>query len=1140
MPMFTVVETFTNAPVNLMSGIADMLITEQGGNRMLYAASRAGGGVLAFDIDAGMVLADTLSFNISTQLPVEPTLDLIEANGLPYLVVSGSNRATLLSYRIEGAGTLGRSFQPAGGPVGVISAQSVVEVNGTQYLYAARSNDGSVCAYRMAADGTLTQLQDLSLGSDLQGVNIAEMTELRAGAGRFLAVASLGSDQISLLRVASNGTLSVAGSLGAAQGLGIADPSGLQAITLQGQTYLLVASGGSSSLSVIRVDASGAMTVADQLIDTLDTRMQGLHCVAATVTGGRAFILTGGADGGVELFTMLSDGHLVSVAQQLQLPGLALDDINTIVLNVAGNALEAFVAGEGTGITRLSLDLAQFATPILGGAGADTLTGGALADLIEGGAGNDLLRGNAGDDILSDGDGQDQLSGGAGADLFVLGADGRSDVIVDFQPGIDRLDLSLWGMLLDTSAVTITPMSWGARLSYGDEILDIRSANGLPLSAAQILAADPFSMWHGSTVVANATSVIGSDQDDFLAGSGSRACSYSGLCGDDTLSGRSVIESFDGGEGRDCVTYCDATSGLRADLQTPSSNTGFAAGDSFVSIEDLSGSAYSDTLAGDAGANRLWGGAGNDNLYSRDGNDSLYGGEGNDTLTGGAGADRLDGGAGARDRAQYSDATVGLRADLQSANTNTGFAAGDSYVGIEDLCGSAFADTLLGNAGANMIWGVDGDDVLIGRNGDDTLSGGAGNDRLIGGAGADLLDGSTGAHDRAEYGDATVGLRADLQSPGANTGFAAGDRYVGIEDLCGSGFADTLLGNAGANIIWGGAGSDALYGRDGADTLYGGDGNDVLGGGVGADRLDGGAGTRDRAVYNDAGAGLRADLQASGTNTGIAAGDTYVGIEDLSGSAYGDTLAGDMLANMLWGGAGNDLLFSRDGADTLYGGEGDDTLTGGAGADWLDGGAGAHDRAQYTDATSGVRADLQAPGNNSGYAAGDRYVGIEDLNGSNFADTLLGDGGANAIWGGAGDDRLYGRLGADTIYGGSGNDILIGNEGNDVLVGGAGKDCFDFDRALGASNVDRIADFVAADDTIRLDDAVFSAMTAGALSSRAFGIGSTATSAAQRILYNPTSGQIFYDADGSGSGAAVLFATVAPGTALSAADFVVI
>ena len=389
----------------------------------------------------------------------------------------------------------------------------------------------------------------------------------------------------------------------------------------------------------------------------------------------------------------------------------------------------------------------------------------------------------------------------------------------------------------------------------------------------------------------------------------------------------------------------------------------------------------------------------------------------------------------------------------------------------------------------DVMAGFGGNDTLYGRNGNDTLFGGANNDVLLGGSGADVLNGGTGL-DRAQYTDATSGVLADLQYASRNTGIAAGDTYVSIERLSGSRFNDSLRGDAAANVLWGQNGSDRLYGRGGNDVLSGGNGNDILYGqngndrllgganndvllgGSGADILDGGTGL-DRAQYTDASAGVLADLQYASRNTGIAAGDTYVSIERLSGSRFNDSLRGDAAANVLWGqngsdklygrggndvlsgGNGNDILYGQNGNDRLLGGANNDVLLGGSGADILDGGTGL-DRAQYTDASAGVLADLQYASRNTGIAAGDTYVSIERLSGSRFNDSLRGDAAANVLWGQNGSDKLYGRGGNDVLSGGNGNDLLYGQGGNDRLIGGAGGDTFVFQNGFGQ---DTIADF---------------------------------------------------------------------------------
>lgn len=930
MPQFTHVETFTTLPLNMISGIGDMLISTQGGNRMLYAATRAGGGVVAFDIHGAMTVADQLSFNVTSQLPVAPTLDLIQVSSLPYLVVSGANQTTLVSYRIEGAGTIGGAFRPPGGPVGVTSAQEVVVLGGSTYVYAARANDGSICAYRMAGNGTLTLMQDLALGDDSQGVNIANMTRITVGGSQFLSVTSPATDSVSLLRIGTDGTLGLADRIGAANGLGIADPGAVKALTAYGTSFLVVGSGASSSLTVLAISETGALSLRDHLIDTLDTRFQGVGAVETFTFNGRPFVLAGGGDGGLNLFELLPEGRLVLSAQILDTPGMALEAITALAVQPTVAGIEIFVGGEGGGITRLALALTALRAPLLGTAAADDLAGGTADDLIWAGAGDDLLRGGAGDDILADGTGSDQLYGGAGADLFVLAADGAADAIRDFQPGIDRLDLSGWAPLLDLSELAVTSTVWGAQVTYGTEILDISSANGLPLSLAQVQAALPFALWHARSVIVTSTGAfLGTPYGDYVGGS-ANADTFLATLGYDTIHGDA---------GFDTIDY--SAIGEPVDVDLLNGVGAFASGSRQVysGVEALVGSAFGDTLRGGNAADGLMGGGGGDLLAARGGNDSVAGGVGDDTLDGGAGADVLDGGSG-NDLVTYLNATGAVRADLYAPAWTWGDAGGDIFIGIEILAGSNFGDQLLGDADANTILGMAGNDYLVGRAGNDTLDGGDGNDSLAGGPGADLMIGQQGT-DLAYYWDAMAGVRADLYAPTWTWGDAAGDQFQGIENLAGTNYNDQLLGDTSANWIsglWGDdylvgrAGDDQLLGGGGSDTLDGGAGNDSLSGGLGADRFYGGEGI-DLAYFWDATGPVRADLLSPSWTWGEAAGDTFQAVEQLAGSKFGDQLLGDHGANWISGLDGNDHLVGRGGADTLVGGAGADTLDGGAGAD---------------------------------------------------------------------------------------------------------------------------------------------------------------------------------------------------------------
>ena len=468
-----------------------------------------------------------------------------------------------------------------------------------------------------------------------------------------------------------------------------------------------------------------------------------------------------------------------------------------------------------------------------------------------------------------------------------------------------------------------------------------------------------------------------------------------------------------------------------------------------------SGDDLFDSRLGSVGGT-VFGFAGNDRLIGGVGSDQLNGGVGADRLTGGLGADTLTGGSGT-DTVSYDDNLGAVFVNLASGQGFGNAAQGDTYSGVENVLGSSAADFVIGDLNVNRLDGADGDDILIGGLGADVLIGGAGNDT-------------------ASYEDNFGGVFANL-STGLGSGNAAqGDSYSGIENLTGGAFADFFIGDGVANRLDGGAGDDILIGGLGSDVLIGGAGLDT-------------------ASYEDNFGAVFVNL-ASGQGFGNAAqGDSYSGIENLTGGAFADVFIGNSAVNRLDGAGGDDILIGQLGGDVLVGGAGSDT-------------------ASYEDNFGAVFVNLTLGQGFGNAAQGDTYQSIENLIGSVFFDTFIGDGAAN---------------------------ILAGGRGNDTLTGAGGADVFRFDTALdGAINVDAITDFNAVDDTIQLDDAVFAALGLGTLSASAFATGASATTAAQRIIYNAATGSLFYDPDGSGAAAQTLFATVQNNAILSNADFIVV
>ncbi|HWM31860.1 MAG TPA: PQQ-dependent sugar dehydrogenase [Methyloceanibacter sp.] len=288
---------------------------------------------------------------------------------------------------------------------------------------------------------------------------------------------------------------------------------------------------------------------------------------------------------------------------------------------------------------------------------------------------------------------------------------------------------------------------------------------------------------------------------------------------------------------------------------------------------------------------------------------------------------------------------------------------------------------------------------------------------------------------------------------------------------------------------------DTLSGGAGNDMLFAGSGNDILIGGSGADLLNGGLGM-DTASYAASPQAVTVNLQTGVGLGGDAEGDRLQGIENLIGSAHGDTLIGNGANNVFQPGSGADTVNGNGRIDTVIyatspqgvtvdlqagtGGGGDaqgdslhsienvigsahaDDLKGtggsnvfhpGAGNDIIDG-RGGMDTVSYSNIAQGVIVNLSAMNNQAtGSGIGiDQLVNIENVTGSRGNDNLTGNASANvlsgvdgndSIVGGGGHDSLAGGAGADSLNGGDGNDTQTGGSGNDKLNGDAGNDTLD-------------------------------------------------------------------------------------------------
>lgn len=589
----------------------------------------------------------------------------------------------------------------------------------------------------------------------------------------------------------------------------------------------------------------------------------------------------------------------------------------------------------------------------------------------------------------------------------------------------------------------------------------------------------------------------------------------------DTINGSAAADTLYGNDGNDTIT-----GGAGADK--------------------IYGGAGNDVIYGNQDNDTIYAEAGNDTIYGGQGDDALYGGIGDDFFEGGLGNDILNGGTGFN-TVSYAMAPAAVAVNL-GAGTATGGAGTDTLFSIQNVTGSGFSDTILGSGENNILIGGQGSDSLSGGEGDDTLDGGVGGEAVVqitvnhpdiakpqaqvisSMASAVVLNTAAGGDfdlvANGNIANATSIPHATINAVASGGVFeyyavqvAAGARV--IFDIDANSFdsviqlvasdGSVLTENDDSSDPGGTATASAIdytFATAGTYYLRVQDYDIPTGPAAGSsytlhisstsasvdytgatelqpDTLDGGAGI-DTASYASATSGVNVSLQVTATqDTGGGGLDRLTAIENLSGSAFGDTLTGDAGVNVLSGGLGNDTLNGGLGADTLNGDDGDDSLYGNQDNDVLNGGAG-------TDTLYGGQGD----------------------------DTLYGNSGDDTLVGGVGNDQLFGGQGNDVLNGGDGNDVIQGGVGSDILTGGIGADIFRYVSAADSTvaSADTILDFQTGTDKIDL--------------------AAINTSSADRVTISSSGTTTFVTMDLGGDGSVDLNIQVAGANSVSASDLI--
>ena len=707
---------------------------------------------------------------------------------------------------------------------------------------------------------------------------------------------------------------------------------------------------------------------------------------------------------------------------------------------------------------------------LYGGGGNDFLYGGENNDRLYGGSGDDSINGDSGNDHIFGGKGSNEIDGGDDIDT-VYYEDATSDVIAN----IDELQnyTNTLFKLGRSFSIELGAAKHGFEngSEFIDKLFNLENIVGSNFNDV-LIGNEKDNVITGSTgddiLIGNGgnDTLNGDENKDTLIG-GANIDTLNGGTGDDQLFGGSEDDTIDGGADNDTIHYDDSLSGATVNIDETQnySNTaypndlepsfviaagtagdGFGDTDTLRNLENITGSAYNDVLIGNALKNSLNGLDGNDLLIGNGGDDFLDGGDGTDTVS---------------YRRSINSSNIGVSVDLSTGVGSDGIDGLDTLISIENIIGSQFADRLIGSNQANIILGGEGGDIiegkegndrLFGENGQDEISGGSGDDFLVGGADADTIDGGANI-DTVSYDDSPTGTIANIDETQAysNTaypsdieptftiasgtaldGFGSTDTLRNLENIIGSAYDDILIGNALKNT---------LNGLNGNDLLIGNGGDDILDGGNGIDTVS------YRRSVNSSKIGVSVDLSTGVGSDGIDGLDTLISIENLIGSQFADRLIGSNQANTILGGDGNDIidgkegndrLFGENGQDEIFGGSGNDYLVGGTGADLLDGGEG-NDTASYITSTAGILASLVTKTGAFADAQGDRFISIENLEGSEYDDFLYGDDNDNILSGLGGNDTIRGEAGDDRLDGGTGDNLLNAGEGNNTIVAADGK-----------------------------------------------------------------------------------------------------
>ena len=579
MTTLTLHQVLSGAELGLDWGLSDLLLVELSERTVLYGLSRIDGALIELTVHppGNLAFDDSLSLSGTFQVGIDPSIAWFEGD----ILISGREAEDNQIVETNTAGSL--SALASDSALGTLS--SAAEAGA--YVIAAGQSSDEINVFQKSgqsfvwidglADNASTYLQD-----------VADIETFSIGLNHYAAVASRAESGVSVLQLDALGNLSVSAQIGAFEGLPISALASIEVVEHFGKTHVLVASQGSSSLSSIEFLGPDTLQIKDHILDATDTFISGVTTTASVVVNNFAYLAAGGAEAGISLFSVLPNGEIFHLASIADNESATLLRPTALSISANADSLNLFVGSTWeAGLTRLTYDLSTLGAVMVASGG--TILGTSGDDQIVGSDTADAISGDSGNDIIVDGQGSDLLSGGPGEDTFIFVADSQPDTIMDFQLGVDRLDLSRFDFLNDVSQIEVVSTSNGAILSFANEEITITTNDGSGLSFGDFT--------NENTLNADRPPLLQVNQ---VLNGGSANDILNGGAGNDTISGFGGADDLAGGEGLDLLIGAEGA-------------------------DTLNGDAGDDVIQGDGGADLLIGGDGDDHLEGGFDGDLIYG-----------------------------------------------------------------------------------------------------------------------------------------------------------------------------------------------------------------------------------------------------------------------------------------------------------------------------------------------------------------------------------------------------------------------------------------------------------------------------------------------------------------------------------